>query len=236
MLNTWIIFIKAHERLILILAGLAALLYFGNMWENHRHDEAVANVALTKATLDAQIQKNQQLAQDVATSKLAYDKLAAQVSTQNALIVTQIAAMNQKVQQQQQVDQNLSLADLAIRWRTLINSAQPTDIQPAGSSLSVSEQASHQTVNDLEMVDSLHQEVLAGHKIEDNLTSEVNSCQAVNTAQAAQINGLTVEITDQKKACDAKISLVKADARKSKIRWIIGSFVGGIVAALKLGL
>jgi len=208
MLN-WIHFVEGHVRMVAVAGVLIVGFVLLNKFENHRHDEAVTAAAVAKQVLDDQVAKNQQLAQQVAASQQAYTQLAAQMSTQNALIATQIAALKDKTAQQQKVDSTLTIAELAARWRTLISSANPQDVQPAGENLSVSGQAGVTTVQNLELVDSLHQEVLAGHTVEDNLNKQLTSCAAVNTTQAAQIQGLNDQIKKANDACKAELAVAK---------------------------
>ena len=217
----WIHFVEGHVRMVAVAGLLIVGFVLLNKYEGHRHDEAVAAAAVAKQVLDDQVAKNQQLAQQVAASQQAYTQLAAQMSTQNALIATQIAALKDKTAQQQKVDSTLTIAELAARWRTLISSANPQDVQPVGENLSVSGQAGVTTVQNLELVDSLHQEVLAGHTVEDNLNKQLTSCAAVNTTQAAQITGLQTQVKDQDKSCRAQLAAQKP------------TFFGRIKTALK---
>lgn len=235
-MNKWILFVEGHTRMILIIGGIGLVLFLGNKYLNYSHDEAVGKNAVAQQQLQDQIAKNQELAAQSAASQQAYVRLAAQVSTQNALIATQIAALKQKTEQQQQIDASLPLGELAKRWLTLINSAAPQDVQVAGNSLSISEQASRTTVQDLEMVDSLHNEVLLGHQKEDGLASQVASCNAVNKAQTDQIAGMASQIQKADTACQAQISVIKSEARRSKLKYLVGGIVGGILAALKFGI
>ncbi len=235
MIDSWIKFVKAHETLLIVLPIIAGLLFCINKYENYAHDEAVGKNAVAQQQLQDQITKNQELAAQSAASQQAYAKLAAQVSTQNALIATQIAALKQKTEQQQQIDATLPLAELAKRWAGLISMAEP-EIQAVGENVSISGQAAHKTVEQLEMVEPLHNEVLAGHKIEDNLTAQLNSCNAVNKAQADQITGMASQIQKADVACQKEISVIKSNARKSKFKYLIGGIVGGILMALKFGI
>jgi hypothetical protein len=218
--DKWLIFIESHTRIVLGIGLLIVVFVLFNKYENHRHDEKVAESAVAQKQLQDAIENNKVLAAQVVAQQVAYNQLAAQVSTQNALIATQIAAFKTKTTQQQKIDANLSLTDLAKRWTSLIGAAE-TEISTVGNTLSVSEQASHKTVEQLEMVDPLHQEVLAGHQVEDNLNKQLTGLTTVNTAQAAQITGLNDQIQKADTACKTQLALAKP------------TFFGKVKSALK---
>ncbi len=221
MLHNWVLFVESHTKIVLGAGLLIVAFVLVNKWETHRHDEAIAAAATTQQALNEQIKKNADLAAQVSASTQAYTQLAAQMAKANAALKAEIASLNQKLAEQQQTDANMTLSELADRWAGLIGMDGPDIIAQGKDTMSVSGQAAHKTVEQLEMVEPLHKEVLDGHAIEDNLNKQITGLNGVNTAQAAQITGLQTQLVKADDACQAKLKVVKP------------TFFGKVKSALK---
>ncbi len=234
MLTKWIMFVRAHTILVVALAVIAMIWHLGAKYEDSRGEKLIAANAVIQQQLQVQVTQNQTLAGQLATEQEAYNRLAEKIRAQNAEIDTAMAAKNAEVAKQQQVDAILPLAGLAIRWRSLEN-LMPSDVAIGGTGmLFVSGPAATKTVQDLEAVTPLHDEVMQGHQIEDNLTGQLTSLTSVNASQTNEIAGLNSQITLAEKSCQDRIGVVKAQQKKKSGFWfkvgvIAGSVLTGIV-------
>lgn len=235
MFDRYLTFFKLHERALLILTTLVVILYLGRLWINHSADKADAASVAAQQVLTQQVEVNKQLAAQVGQQQVAYASLSKVLGQQIAGLQSQIIARNQALAVQQVADEKLPLDDLAVRWRSLIN-VMPADIQITDSAAVVSPAAARKTTEQLEEVAPLHDEVMAGHQIEDKLTQQLNACTSLDATKDREISGLGIQLADKDKACSAEVSKVKADSRKSKLKWFVGGIVGGLVTALKFGL
>jgi hypothetical protein len=233
MLTRWIVFIKAHEVLILGLAVIGVVWYLGAKYEDSRGEKLIETNALIQQQLQTQVIQNQVLTGQLADQQAAYNILATKIVTQNAQIDAEMAAKQAQVTKQQQIDATLPLAGLAIRWR-LIENLTPPDVIVADNNLSISGQAATKTVEDLEGVGPLHQEVLDDRRIQDNLTNQLTTLTSLSTSQTKEIEGLNLQITLAEKSCQDRIGLVKIQQRKRSGLWfkvgvVLGSVLTGIV-------
>ena len=230
-------FLLAHKTAAIYLLVIAMAWHLGYRYENLKYAEIAAQNAnaAVQQQLQAQVAANQKLAGQTAELQTAYDKLASQITQQNASIKAAIAATNTKVAAQQKTDATLPLDQLAVRWRSLEN-LMPEDVQLTGAdNLSISGQASVRTVQDLESIEPLHQEVMAGHQIEDNLTKQITSLNGVNDAQASQITGLASQIKIAATSCQDQIAVLKTQQKKRSSLWFkIGAIAGAVITGLVL--
>lgn len=223
-IKNWANFIKSHEKLVIII-GLAALLFhFGEKgltaWENH--DKRIANIAQQK--VDTDTIANKQLSTELAQLKL-------EIAAKNIQLEAQIAASKQKLIVQQKIDANLPLPELSVRWVSLL--ALPADSitpKPDGT-ISVTTDAAHTTVNEIEKVGPLTEQLL-------DTQSELKGCAVLSAKKDDAITGINKELTDEKAARKDDAKTAKDAQRKSWLRgfkWgaIVG-FVGGVVALHKI--
>ncbi len=234
MLTKWILFIKAHTLLVVGLAAIGVIWHLGAKYEDSRGEKLIEANTLIQHQLQTQVIQNQVLTGQLADQQAAYNILAAKIVAQNAQIDVEMAAKQAQVTKQQQVDATLPLDGLAIRWRSLEN-LMPSDVAIGGTgTLFVSGQAATKTVEDLEAVGPLHQEVLDGHQINDNLTNQLTTLTSLSASQTKEITGLNEQITLAEKSCQDRIGVVKAQQKKKSGFWfkvgvIAGSVLTGIV-------
>ena len=234
-MGKWIEFIKAHERMILVLAALGIAGFLFNKYENLVHDADIGKNAIAQEQLKQQVAQNQALATQIAAQEQDNKKLVAQMMAQNASLLAAIANRNQQTTQQQQTDQALPLAELAKRWAFLIQAA-PDAIIPAGQNLSASEQASRATVQELELVAPQAATIKDQENIIGNKQKELDSCTSLGVSLNSQVAGLNKQLTDQDRACKAQIAVVKSEARKSKIKWFATGIGAGVALIAKFKL
>ncbi len=235
MLTKWIIFVRAHEFLILGLAVIGVVWHLGAKYEDSRGEKLIEANALIQHQLQTQVIQNQVLTGQLADQQAEYNILAAKMLAQNAQIDVEMAAKQAQVTKQQQLDATLPLDGLAIRWRSIEN-LMPTDVAIGGTgTLFVSGQAATKTVQDLEAVTPLHDEVMQSHQIQDNLTGQLTTLTSLSASQTKEITGLNSEITLAEKSCQDRIGVVKAQQRKKSTFWFkMGSVVGAVLTGIVL--
>lgn len=200
----WEAFIKAHERIILI--GIASLL----IW--HFGDRAIETYKSNK-DIAAQTQVNQQIAVDHATNVQAQAQLAQmQTNFENtvAALTAKIAQKQQVTQQQQKIDAQLPLPDLSDRWESLLSLSQGSIAPQPNGTIIVTTDAAHLTVNELEKVPQLTEQVA-------DTQTELKSCTTLSAQKDATLAGVNKELLDEVKgrAADAKV----ASDEKKKSFW-----------------
>ena len=135
---------------------------------------------------------------------------------------------------QQKTDATLPVGDLANRLKTLGN-APDGSVSTEGDSVKITQSGAVAVTQTLETLPALR----------DNLRDETELAGAAQAAQkqgevvikdqATQITGLNLTLVDADKQCKAQIADVKAQARKSKIKFFKLGFVAGFVSGLWAG-
>jgi len=221
--------LKQHETIIicvLILTGVLFVVqkYFdvSSLIENHKFQQAQATLAVQQQAANASL--------DQAKALLAqYQQEFAQAEAANAQLVASMANRNKTLVVQQAVDAKATPTDLATRWETLTNT---TGIVDTSSGFTVPQTSAVETVQQLEQVPVLKQ------NLTDETTKETNDNAALTKANdlIAQgkiaVNGLTLELSDQTKSCTAQVSAVQATAKKKTLKTFFAGFVAGFIAGV----
>ena len=231
MTESWL---KTHERLILVVLGLLVAGFL--IWKYLDHSAAVADKKSLQAdaVLQQQVVINANLAAQVKSQGDTLTQLVVQVSQENAALLQAIQVRSTATVVQQKADKTLPLPELATRWENLA-SLQPTDITATTSGLVVSDAGSRLTVSALEQLPTLQENLQDTQSILANKDSQISSMTEFQGTLQTQVKGLNLQITDADKACKLQVSAVKADARKSKMKWFltgIGIGIGGGVAIM----
>jgi len=227
-------FLKLHERLILIVLGLLVAGFL--IWKYLDHSAAVADKKSLQAdaVLQQQTVINNNLAAQVKSQGDTLTQLVVQVSQENAALLQAIQVRSTATAVQVVKDKTLPLPELATRWENLA-SLQPADITATSSGLLLSDSGSRLTVQALENLPTLTQNLADTQAIVQNKDSQISSMTEFQGTLQTQVKGLNLQITDADKACKLQVSAVKADARKSKMKWFltgIGIGIGGGVAIM----
>jgi len=220
-------FLKEHENLIIII--ILALTFWVGLGKYNQgrldHDKIVADQ--DKAALVAQVQKDQAtstlIAQQAAEMKALNDKVTAvnaQLEQTNVALATALIA-------QQKKDSTMTPTELTQRWNTLLPLAY-AKVTPDGVTLP--EGGAVATVEQLEKVPVLTAQLDAAHQeIQNDQQLVTESAKQVTTLNV-EVVGLQVESKDAAKVCSDQISLVKAQAAKSKRRWFIIGWISGFLS------
>jgi hypothetical protein len=232
MLDVWIKFLKAHEKLLLVaIVGLGLWFAIGKV------DTLIAshdNATLHQATIidNERALVNEGLAQQAASQAAQYKELAAKLDAQNAALVQANTLLATTLAQRQKTDATLPPSALVARWNTLVPQAG-AQVSPNGVTLpSVGAVA---TVQTLEQVPVLQSEL-------SNTNGQLANVNALLAAEGQQVTTLTTEvgalhlqITDDTKVCQDQIKVIKDAARKSKFHYFLGGVVATIVTLAKFG-
>jgi ribosomal protein L9 len=221
--QTWI---QKHERILIIVFCLIFgyfLLDKGlgivSSYESHKADQANATLALQKSQNDAA------LAQAKAT--LAdYETALANSVKENAALSAAISARDKVVVVQQQADAKLPPSQLATKWTGLIGDS---GVESTPSGFSVTSSAGLATVQSLELVPVLKQDLVDETSKATNLQTDVDKANTLIDQGKIVVNGLQLQLTDQSKACILQVNAEKAAARKGKLKAFSIGFVAGFV-------
>lgn len=230
-------FLKAHEKLILSL--LAALLVWGVLSRVltylASHDQTTATAS--QQALQAQLEANKEQSDSQKATLAQYLSLAQQLMASNTALANAQTQRNTVVLKQQAVDKTLQPADLAARWTSLMKVA-PSTVSPTAQGYSVGPDTATETVVQLEAIPSLQADLSNEKQINVNNDQMISGLMTVKDNLTNQVSGLNKTVQDESKSCADQITLVKAQARKSKLHWFEIGFVTGFVSsvALKVGL
>jgi ElaB/YqjD/DUF883 family membrane-anchored ribosome-binding protein len=234
-LSNWIALVKAHEKLfIALLIGVLSFFAYDKAvtaWDKHeqRVDAAEQQKVVAAAAKTA--------ADDKANAVLALqlDAMRAEYKASELKLQAQIAAEKAALSARQAHDDALPLPDLAQRWVSIM-SLNAGDINAtADGRLSVSSEAAHNTVDELEKLPVVAEELV---KTEADLAG----CQQLSAKQDTVIAGLNTRISDGNTALTAEKNARAADKKAAKAAqrkaWLKGFAVGavtGFVAGLFVG-
>ncbi len=221
-------YLKAHEKLIIIVLCLAVGVHFYskiiNAWAAHEQRVDIAgNAAAQTAVQVAQ-------AQALANAKAAadYAALAAQLAASNKALIAGQATRNATTKTQQATDKTLPPSDLAARWTTLLRLNPPT-VQPSATGFVITPDAAVATVVELENVPTLRADLQDEQSVAANYSTQINSLLGLNDGLNKKIADDADVLAKQAKACTDDKNLLKAQARKSKFHWFLGGVVTGFL-------
>jgi hypothetical protein len=213
LIASWITFFKAHEKLLLALVVAFVLVHYG--------DKAYdAYGQYLKSQQTANDQKIAILQKQNDDSAKALATLIADVDARFKADEEKIAKAKTTIVVQQAKNNAMAPSDLYTHWTDDL-ALPPTSITPQtdGTAI-VSLDAAHATVNEIDKVAPLTEQLIATQ-------DELKGCTTVRTAQDVQITGLNQEITAEKqgRADDAKAA--KVAQRKAWRRGFKWGYVAG---------
>jgi hypothetical protein len=221
-------FLKAHENLLKILL-VGAVLYAGIYRIDvliQNHDAAKANADIRDAQQALLVAQESEKGAEAAAAQ--YAATVAQVQQQNAALAAKNKSLSQSLATQQAKDLGMDLPQLAQRWTQLVPSAG-LSVSKNNDSLEIVDKGAHDTVAMLEQVPVLTQQLADTTQALNNAESVVAAANKNISALGEEVSALNTELDTTKKADAAEIKEVKAQARKSKLRWFLAGFVSGII-------
>lgn len=226
MLDTWIKFIEAHERLLLV-AVAGVVLWFGvgkidTLIANHDN----ANLQQVTVAAKQNAAQTAAVAAQVAQQAIDMKALSARLESQNAQLTQANVALATALTKQQRVDTAMTPTDLTTRWNTLVPSANVT-VSASGETLPAS--GALATVLQLESVPALRTQVENARTQLENKDTLITASQGQVATLNTEVTGLRLTIVDDAKVCQAQIKVVKDAAAKSKRRWFVAGTVVPVV-------
>lgn len=225
--ETWL---QKHEKIIIVFLVLVSATWLGNKWLDISANHAKAKAEVTTQTLNTQTATDKVVASQAQQLAVQYRTLAAKLSAQNAKLAANISKRDAAVVKQQVDDQTMPVTDLATHWASLAG-FDPSEIVTGPTTVSVTDAAARQTVEQLEKVPEMTANLKDETAVADNRQQEIDKADLLVGGLNSQVSALNLTVTDTQKACKADTALLKADARKKSRNWFVrGLIVGGGVA------
>lgn len=223
-------YFKTHEILISIVGALILLWCLSGKVENviAAHDQK--NLTLAQATLQAQVDKNTALAQQVAQQAAAVAAQQQETTRLNAALEQANATLVSALAKQQTTDKTLPPTALAQRIETLAALPPQSVVPQANQHFDLTPAGAVGIAVTLEQVPALQGQLKNTQDEKASTDKLLASTQGQVTTLNSQVDGLKLQLGDADKVCTDKIKVVKDDARKSKRRWFIIGYVAGFLS------
>ncbi len=224
-------YIKHHILLLVVVA----LLIFGAVYGI---ESLIASHDAANATKYAQILQEQEKQTAVLEARLEQQESQWQQQNQTQLALIQklgasITQRNAQLTQTKQQNSTLSAEEAA---NTLVKLTGDNQIKAVDSTVVLDLPAAISTVNTFDSLATLQanysdvqQQLESERLIADNLQSDVDKQKDVIAAKDAQIAA-------QAKKYDGDVASLKAEARKSKLKWALFGAIGAGIARALLGI
>lgn len=191
-----------------------------------KHDAATASK--DQAQLTAQVQQNHELIVEAQNRDAMLQQTITALTAANAQLSASQKARNVELSLQAQSNATLSAQQAADRL-TQQTKAAPDEITASNNDVTIDLPITRNIVTDLDTLPVVQSNLADTQKQLDNETQIATVAQNDVTAQKTEVIGLNKQITDAQKTCNAQIASVKADARKSKMKWFGLGFVAGFI-------
>lgn len=228
MLDSYIKFAKAHEKILLIVLFFGVAGFLGNKYLDSSYNAAVARQKSAEQTLAAQKAADDKLAAQNQQAQQQYQVLLGQVTAQNQKLSAEISQLSLSLAARQKQDAALPLPDLAARWEALIGVSGVTSTE---NGLQASPVASRATVTSLESLPVIKQQLADETTLASDKDEQISGLGGIVNGLNSEIAGLNLQLTDSGKACQAQVAV----ARKSRWRWFKFGFVTGFVSGVVAG-
>jgi hypothetical protein len=209
----WVTVIKAHEKLILVAIMALVLWHFGDEAYNAYGKHLAANIQADNAHIAQVEQQNAATQAQLAT-------LTATVAANAKIDDAKIAASKQKLVDVQKIDAALPLPELSVHWQSLL-SLPPGSITPQpNGTVAVTTDAAHATVNAIEKVGPLNEQLSATQ-------DQLKGCTAIQAQQTTLIVGLNTDVATVKKGREDDAKQAKHDIHRAYFRGLKHGFILG---------
>lgn len=222
---------KKYERLIIVALVLSVGAWGFNKWVNSSASKADIKLAVAAQQLADAKQAAVDLKLEADKSIAAYQQAIDSLDAENSRLSGFVAQRNATLKQTQEKVKTLQPTELDGEWRKLIEVASQeitaTVDKDNTPTFHVSGIAAVNTVDLLEEVPVLQQNLTDTQLIVDNQKKELDTAHTAVIGLTNQVNGLLIQNQAQDNACKTEVAAVKADARKSKRNWFIGGVITG---------
>ena len=224
MIDTYIKFFKAHEKILI--GVLASFLIYGCVANiNDRiasRDNLNFKASVIKTQQDATV--NAAVAQQYAADAAKMQEMQAASDAKQTALNNQIVAMATALLQQQKKDAVMTPTELTDRWNILVPTA---DASITNGQVTLPEAGAVATVQQLEVVPEQAKKIDALNQKYDLESGLLVQSQKTNADLITQVTGLKTTLVDSAKKCEDDKKVIKDDARKRE-RWIgiLGTIFG----------
>lgn len=222
-------YITQHIILLLVIAALVFGSVYGIEGLIAKHDAATASKYET--ILNTQAGQTKALQQQLSQDSAASAQRDAQYQSTISQLSASIAQRNATEQQQQKTDATLDAVSAAQRL-TEQTQASNGEIIAEQNNVQLDLPTARRVVSNLDSIPVISANLADTQKqltAQEGLTADTKSQLADAKTLIASQNQQQVDTT---KACNAQISSLKAQARKSKMKW----FLTGLISGFTLGL
>lgn len=213
-------YVLAHEKILVIVLVAAAGFVFTVKILNYmdRRDIRLAAVEHEKLTTIVQTAAATDNSNKEAAAKYAI--LEAQLKLMQGQLDTAMATRDKQEKAQEVADRALPLPDLGKRWVALVN-VPPAEIAVTSSGFNVNQHAAQETVVALEKVPQLQGDLKDMTSKYMNEATDLVALGDLNTGLHTQIDQLNKVVVQTNATCEADKNLIRADARKSKLHFLL---------------
>jgi hypothetical protein len=226
MLDTYLKWFKAHERLILVLVVLS----FGS-WGLSRTLGYFSSRADVRATVaeqaaDAAKAQNAQLAAQVALQTTALQQAESEQERASAALLASMAQRDEAAQSKvTEVQQPKTPTAAVTDLQSVYNLPTPVTVTATGADVPTQDIQLF-TATKIEY-DTAVADLASEQAVASGATATLTQANRLISTYKAEVDGLNGQIVLDNKACTTEIAAVKASARKSKLKWFeIGVVVG----------
>lgn len=229
MLDKYLSWFKAHERLLLVVAVILFGVHLSGGVLNYlgRHDDAKVQALTAQVSQDEAIVRSNAKAADLANEQ--YQTALTQLLAQNAQLGKALQASQALLATNRKTDAGMDMPALATRINTLVP-ATAGGITPSTSGLALTVPASHAVADQLEAVPVLQDQLKSETQVAQNSETMRLAAGKANDALTAEVGALGKQLTDTGAQCKAEVAAEKIKTKKAFIRGLKWGFVAGFAA------
>jgi hypothetical protein len=227
----------SYIRHHIFLLTTVVILVFGSVYgvESLIASHDAANNAQWRAILQAQIVQTQAIADKLTSDEKTWAQQNAAQQAVIAQLTNSIIQRDKTTAVQVQHDTTLSAVEAAQRLSQQTKS-QPGEVLAQGDNILLNLPISRQIVASLDQLPTLQLDLVDIQKQLISETTIATNLQNNVDGQQNLIASMKVQATDADRSCKADIATLKAQARKSKLKWFGLGVVVGLVSARFLGI
>ena len=219
----WATVIKAHEKLLLALILAFTLIHFGNKAYDAYGQHLKAVTTADNARIATIEQSNAKIEADLVALKASVDAKAVADDAK-------IAKAKQTIIIKEKEVAALPLPELSKEWVSKLNNPPLEDSSVApqtNGTIVVSSDAAHQTVNQLEKIVPLQDEL-------DATNDKLTGCNSVRAQQDTDITGLKSDIVAKDKKITDDAKQAKHDIRHAYLKGLKHGLIIGVPVGVAL--
>ena len=240
MLERYLLWFKAHERLLIVLLVLGFGYHAYGSWLDYDSARKDAQVAVLTQKVSQDAVDNKNLAITASTAAAQFQAALDSATKQNAALAASLQRDDALLANNRRTDASLDLPALAVRIQQITPGTQPGSIDVENNRLTMADPAAHAIASQLEAVPVLTNELLAANSTVAADQLALGKSSMALTACTDQVGGLQKSLTDQQAHETAAVAAEKTKAKKawrSGFKWGFGlGFAAGAWVMHGVGL